>query len=410
MIKRKKLERAKRLITESGDAPVDTVLAAAVVALLGFGVVVVYSSSSFEATVRFGDAQHYLRRQATYAGLGLLVMWLASRFDYRRLRKFSYPILLLVLGMMVATVAGLGHRAGNAYRWLAVGPVHIQPSEAAKVALVLWLAYSLSKKGEKVTSFFVGFVPHLLVVGVFMLLCLKQPDFGSAVVLLTITFTMLFVAGVRLRFIASFSALFSIAGFILVRTSEYRWGRFMSWVDMDEHRQGLAYQPFQSVMSFGSGGLFGLGLGRGLQVLYLPDAHTDFIAAIIGEELGFVGLMVMSAVYALVVWRGVKIAMEAPDAYGTYIAFGLSALLGMQVLTNLAVALAIVPTKGLTLPFISYGGSSLLVSAASMGILLNISRKRNDTGPAKAKPRVEQDGPAPSASAVVATSAEEGAW
>jgi cell division protein FtsW len=395
---------ARRLITQSGVGPVDTVLAAAVVALIGFGVVMVYSASAFEATVRFGDAQHYLVRQGIYAGVSLVTMWLVSRFDYRRLRILTYPMLVGVVALLLATVAGLGHRAGNAYRWLAVGPVHVQPSEVAKVVLVLWLAYSLSKKGDRVKTFWVGFAPHMLVVGMLMLLCLKQPDFGSAVVLLLLTLAMLFVAGVRLPHILGSVLTFAAAGAALVRFSAYRWGRFMSWVDMEEHRQGLAYQPFQSVMSFGSGGIFGLGLGRGLQVLYLPEAHTDFVAAIIGEELGLLGILGLVGIYVVIVARGMKIALRAEDDYGSYVAFGLSTLLGMQVLLNLAVAMAILPTKGLTLPFVSYGGSSLLVNAGAVGILLNISRPR----PALESPRrVEVEGPPQSASAVVATAAAE---
>ncbi|RLB54348.1 MAG: putative lipid II flippase FtsW, partial [Deltaproteobacteria bacterium] len=315
---------AKQLVTRSGPGPVDTVLAAAVVAIIGFGVVMVYSASAFEATVRFGDTQHYLKRQAIYGGLALLTMWIVSRIDYRRLKPLTYPILITVMGMMVATIAGLGHRAGNAYRWLAVGPIHIQPSEAAKVALVLWLAYSLSKKADQVKTFWVGFVPHLLVVGLLMALCLKQPDFGSAVVMFLLTFIILFVAGVRASHITVSAIAFTGAGVALVRFSAYRYGRFLSWLNMEEHRQGLAYQPFQSVMSFGSGGIFGLGLGRGLQVLYLPEAHTDFIVAIIGEELGFVGIMVLCSVYGIIVARGMKIAFNAEDDYGAYIAFGLS--------------------------------------------------------------------------------------
>ncbi len=397
---------AKKLVTRSGPGPVDTVLAAAVVAIIGFGVVMVYSASAFEATVRFGDTQHYLKRQAIYGGLALLTMWIVSRIDYRRLKPLTYPILITVMGMMVATIAGLGHRAGNAYRWLAVGPIHIQPSEAAKVALVLWLAYSLSKKADRVKTFWVGFVPHLLVVGLLMALCLKQPDFGSAVVMFLLTFIILFVAGVRASHITVSAIAFTGAGVALIRFSAYRYGRFLSWLNMEEHRQGLAYQPFQSVMSFGSGGIFGLGLGRGLQVLYLPEAHTDFIVAIIGEELGFVGIMVLCSVYGIIVARGMKIAFNAEDDYGAYIAFGLSALLAMQVLLNLSVAMALLPTKGLTLPFVSYGGSSLLVTAGAIGILLNISRKRPQE---RKTQRVAEQGPAQSASAVVATSAEEGA-
>ena len=394
---------AKRLITNSGIGPVDTVLAAAVVALVGFGVVMVYSASAFEAAVRYGDAQHYLKRQGVYAVAALITVWLASRFDYQLLRKLTYPLLALVVGMLTATIAGLGHRAGNAYRWLAVGPIHIQPSEAAKVVLVLWLAYSLSKKKERVKTFWVGFAPHMIVVGMLMGLCLKQPDFGSAVVLLLLTLALMFIAGVRLSHIIVSSVGFASAGAALILSSTYRYGRMLAWLNMDEHRQGLAYQPFQSVMSFGSGGVSGLGLGRGLQVLYLPEAHTDFVVAIVGEELGFIGVMTLVGVYTLIVVRGVKIALEAADEYGSYIAFGLSALLAIQGLLNMSVAMAILPTKGLTLPFVSYGGSSLLVSAGAMGILLNISRHR----PVVASPKpVVEKGPPQSASAVVATSAE----
>lgn len=399
----KGLGGAKSLVAKSGVGPVDTVLAATVVGLIGFGVVMVYSASAFEAAVRFGDAQHYLKRQAVYAGAALVTMWLASRIDYQKFKKLTYPMLLAVVVMLGATVAGLGHRAGNAYRWLAVGPVHIQPSEAAKVVLVLWLAYSLSKKKEQVKTFWVGFAPHMIVVGILMLLCLKQPDFGSSVVLLLLTLSLMFVAGVKVWHIIVSSLGFAAGGAALILSSAYRYGRLLAWLNMEEHRQGLAYQPFQSAMSFGSGGVTGLGLGRGLQVLYLPEAHTDFIAAIIGEELGFVGVVGLTAAFALVVARGIKIAMEAADDYGTYIAFGLSALVSVQVLLNLGVAMAILPTKGLTLPFISYGGSSLLVSAGAIGILLNISRHR----PA---PVVEIDtapGPLDSASAVVMTEARD---
>jgi cell division protein FtsW len=403
-MKKNPIAGAKRLIVESGVAPVDTMLAAAVVTVLGFGLVMVYSASAFDATVRFGDAQHYLKRQAVYAFGALVVMWLMSRFDYRRIRPLTYPMLIGVIGMLLATVMGLGHRAGNAYRWLAVGPIHIQPSEAGKVVLVMWLAYSLSKKGDQIRTFWVGFVPHMVMVGLMMALCLKQPDFGSAVVLLVLTLALLFVAGARLPHILGTTTLFATAGVVLIRISEYRYNRILAWFNMDQHRQGLAYQPFQSVMSFGSGGLTGLGLGKGLQVLYLPDAHTDFIAAIVGEELGFLGIVTLCLVYALIVARGIHIAFAAEDDYGSYIAFGISALFAVQVLLNLAVALAILPTKGLTLPFVSYGGSSLLVCAGAIGILLNISRRTKIKVP-RVDPRAGE--PLPSATAVVATAADE---
>lgn len=394
------------LLQESVAGPVDPVLAAIIIALIGFGVVMVYSASAIEATVRYHDAQFFLKKQTIYAAFSLVVMWIASRIDYRRLRPFTYPILIGVAVMLLLTIIGFGHKAGNAYRWLSLGPVNIQPAEVAKLGVVVWLAYSLSKKAEQIKSFSVGFLPHLLVVGVLMLLCLKQPDFGSAVVLLFLTFTLLFVAGARVPYIAAFTMLMGVAAVGLVRFSKYRYDRYLAWSDLEANRNDLAYQPFQSVMSFGSGGVHGLGVGRGLQVLYLPEAHTDFISAIIGEELGFIGILGLCAVYLVIVARGVKIAWNAPDDYGSFLAFGIATLFGVQALTNLCVAMSILPTKGLTLPFLSYGGSSLVVNAAAVGILLNISRPRLP----RVLPDKNEKAKLPSASAVVATSAEEGAW
>jgi cell division protein FtsW len=354
---------------------VDPVLAAVVVALIGFGVVMVYSASAVQATVQYRDPQFFLKRHAVYAAIALLTVWGTSRFDYHRLYKLTYPLLAGVGLLLLLCVVGFGHSGGGATRWLALGPIHIQPAEMAKVALVIWLGYSLAKKAERVATFSVGFLPHLLVAGVFMALCLRQPDFGSAVVLLLLTFTMLFVAGAKLGYILGASILGGVFGAFAIRFREYRYERFLAWLHMDQHRQDLAYQPFQSVMSFGAGGPTGVGLGRGLQTLYLPEAHTDFVAAIVGEELGFLGVVALSGAYLALVARGVRTALHARDDFGAFLAFGLSTMFGVQALVNLAVALALLPTKGLTLPFVSFGGSSLIVNAAAAGILLNISRR-----------------------------------
>ena len=355
--------------------PVDPVLAAVVVALIGFGVVRVYSASAVQATVVYHDPQFFLKRQVAYAAASLVVMWLASRIDYHRLYKLTYPVLAAVGLLMVLCIVGFGHSAGGATRWLAIGPIHVQPAEMSKVALVIWLSYSLAKKAERVKTFTVGFLPHLIVAGVFMVLCLKHTDFGSAVVLLLLTFTLLFVAGAKVGYILGASILGAGFGAAAIRFREYRYERYLAWLHMDQHRQDLAYQPFQSVMSFGSGGPLGLGLGRGLQTLYLPEAHTDFVAAIVGEELGFLGVAVLCGTYLILVARGVRAALRARDDFGAFLAFGLSTMFGVQALVNLAVALAILPTKGLTLPFVSFGGSSLLVNAAAAGILLSVSRQ-----------------------------------
>jgi cell division protein FtsW len=379
--------------TRLADAPMDPVLAAVAVALVGFGVVMVYSASAVQATVQHHDPQFFLKRQAAYAVAALVALFLVSRFDYHRLYRLTYPLLALTGGLLTACVIGFGHTGGGATRWLALGPIHVQPAEMAKLAIVVWLAYSLAKKADKVKDFTVGFLPHLLVAGLFMVLCMKQPDFGSAIVLLLLTFTLLFVAGAKLGYLLGASLLGGVFAVAAVSFSKYRYERYLAWLNMDQHRQDIAYQAFQSVISFGSGGTFGVGLGHGLQTLYLPEAHTDFVAAIIGEELGFAGILLLCAAYLLLVVRGVRAALRAPDDYGSYLAFGISTMFGVQALVNLAVALAILPTKGLTLPFVSFGGSSLLVSAVAAGVLLNISRQ----GPPALEPPPEVDEDAASA-------------
>lgn len=355
--------------------PVDVVLAAIVVGLIGFGVVMVYSASAVQATLHMHDPQFFLKRQAAYAVVGLALFFGLGLLDYHRLYKLTYPVLAGVGLLLVLAVVGFGHSGGGATRWLALGPIHVQPAEMAKLALVTWLAYSLAKKADRVKTFTVGFLPHLLVAGVFMFLCMKQPDFGSSVVLLLLTFTMLFVAGAKVGYILGASILGAGFGVAAIRFREYRYERYLAWLNMEQHKGDLAYQPFQSVMSFGSGGTWGTGIGKGLQTLYLPEAHNDFIAAIVGEELGFVGILCLCILYLALVARGVRAAFRAPDDYGGYLAFGISTMFGVQALFNLCVALAILPTKGLTLPFLSFGGSSLLVNAAAAGILLNISRQ-----------------------------------
>ena len=353
---------------------VDPLLAALTVALMAFGVVMVYSASAIEATVKLDDPEFYLRRQAAFAGISLVVMFFVSRIDTRKLRLLTYPIFISTLLLLGLSLTGFGHSGGGATRWLQIAGVRIQPAEMAKLALILWLGYSLAKKADRVKTFSIGMIPHLAVLAVVMLMCLGQPDFGSAVVMAVITIVMLFVAGARWRHLFAV-IVFAVPGAAYaVQGKAYRLGRLDAWQNIIENRHGSAYQPFQSLMSFGSGESLGLGLGKGFQAGYVPEAHTDFISAIIGEELGFVGILLLCAAFFTIVVRGVRLSLTAPDEYSAYVAFGISCLFGIQALINLMVAMTIAPTKGLTLPFISYGGSSLLVSAAAMGILLSISR------------------------------------
>ena len=358
--------------------PMDAVLFAVVTALLGLGLVMVYSASAVEGALRHHDAQFFLVRQAVYVVAGLAVLGATSRVDYHRLNKFTYGFLGLAVLMLVVVLTSAGHAAGGAARWISIGPVHIQPAEYTKLALVLWLAYSLAKKGEQVRGFSVGFAPHLIVAGVLIALCMKQPDFGSAIVVTVLTFSLLLVAGARLGYIGVSGLIGMVLAYFALRHKEYRWNRLMAWMDLEHHRGDTGYQAYQSLIAIGSGEKTGLGLGHGYQTLYLPEAHTDFIGAVVGEELGFVGMMLLVCLYVALFVRGLRAAFRAPDDYGTFIAYGISVLFAFQALFNLSVILAIAPTKGLTLPFVSFGGSSLLVCCAAAGILLNISRQGSD--------------------------------
>jgi cell division protein FtsW len=350
-----------------------------VLLLTAFGVVMVYSASAVTAFHDKHSSTFFLTRHVIYAVLGLLAMLVMSRIDYRIFLKpyVAWGFLGVSFLGLILCHTGIGRTLNGASRWIAAGPITIQPAEAMKTALVLWLAYSLAKKAEHIKSFSIGFLPHLLVPGVVILACLLQPDFGTAVVVALLTFSLLFIAGAKLGYIMLAGIAGSTVTYFLVTGSEYRLKRWIAYLDplSQGNRFGDGYQLSQSLFGFGEGGLTGVGIGDGLQkLLFLPEAYNDFIASIVGEELGVIGIFVLLAVFAFVVWRGVLVAMRARDEFGTYVALGLSVLIGLQALANMGVAMGLLPTKGLTLPFVSYGGTSLVVGLAAVGILLNISR------------------------------------
>ena len=374
--------------------PPDVTLAATLVGLIAFGVVMVYSASAVYANNMFGDGYHFLVRQTVFAAAAFVVLMVSTRVSITLLRRSTYPVLLVAVLMMVAVALGFGRSAGGATRWLAVGPVNVQPAELAKLAMIMWLAHSLAKKSNRVRTFSIGFLPHVLVAGLLMLLCLAQPDFGSAVMIALLTFVVLFAAGAKAGYLLGCVLIAIPVGYAAIASSPYRMRRIKAFMEPFEHRQGAGYQITESLMSFGSGGWTGVGLGDGRQkLLFLPEAHTDFISAIIGEELGFVGVVFLCAAFAWVVFRGLRAAWRAQDEYAGYLAAGMSLFIGLQAFTNLAVAMGLLPTKGLALPFVSYGGSSLLVNAAAAGIILNTSRygvSRAVEAPALTKPKKPQ--------------------
>jgi len=355
----------------------DRPLFVSVLLLVSFGIVMVYSASAVMASQQMENSTYFLGRQVIYAVLGLAVMMIASRIDYRVFQKsyIVWGLLALSFGGLLLCQTPLGATINGAARWIRVGPITIQPAEATKVALVLWLSYSLAKKSTRIKTFSVGFLPHLLIPGIIMGACLLQPDFGTTVVIAILTFSLLFIAGAKLGYIMLAGIVAAPIAYVLVAGSEYRLKRMLTFLDPLSTRFGDGYQLSQSLFGFGAGGLTGVGLGDGLQkFLFLPEAHNDFIGAIIAEELGVIGIWGLMVLFGFVVARGVLISFRARDEFGSFVAMGLSILLGVQVLANLGVAMGLLPTKGLNLPFVSFGGSALVISLAAVGVLLSISR------------------------------------
>jgi len=342
--------------------------------LVGIGVVMIYSASSTLALKRFGNEYYFLKKQAVFAMIGILVLVFYKHMPYRHFRPLAYPIILFSLALLAATLfSGIGYTVGGARRWLRVAGFSIQPSELARFAIVVFMAYSLNKKREKIKDFYIGFLPHIMVLGVFTVLLFIQPDFGSIVIFAALSWIMLFVAGVRLLHLSSAFVVLLPALYVFLVSAEYRMKRMLSFLNPWQYPMGEGYQVTHSLMAFGTGGWWGTGIGKGYQKLfYLPEPHTDFIFSVIGEELGLVGVFLILGLYMMVIWRGIHIAHNARDFFGSMMALGLTASIGLQVCINMGVSLGLLPTKGLTLPFLSYGGTSLLVNMASIGILMNI--------------------------------------
>jgi cell division protein FtsW len=365
----------------------DPVLLVAILALVGIGLVMVYSSSAILATDKLGDPFYFLKRQALAAGLGVVAMATAMKLGYRRLARLAYPILVVSIVLAVAVlIPGLGSSAGGAQRWIRLPGFSLQPAEILKFSWVIYLSYSLAKKREKVATFSVGFLPHLLIAGLLVGLCMKQPDFGSSVTLLFLLFAMLFTAGTKVSYLVGSILLALPFAYHAVSSKQYRMNRILAFLDPWKYRHDLGYQVAESMMSIGSGGATGLGLGDGRQKLFfLPEAHTDFIFSIIGEELGLIGVAVVVGLYAIVIWRGVRAALAASEPFGTYLGLGFTMLFGFQAAVNMCMAMSLLPTKGLTLPFISYGGSSMVVMMGAAGVLLSVSASSESRGGARTR-------------------------
>ncbi len=346
--------------------------------LVALGVVMVYSSSAYLGSSRFDSETFFLRRHVLRVLIGVAVLAIFSRIDYHRLQRLAPWALggsVLLLGALLVA-GGEGVRGAN--RWLSIATITLQPTEVARVACVVYLAHLLDKKSDKIASFRDGVAPACLVLGLLAFLILKQPNLGSTVALLVTGVTLLYLAGTRLRHLLLLGAAGATAAWVAVLRNAYMMDRVEAW--RAQWGSGVAdtlgknWQVSQSILALGSGGLFGTGAGHGLQkVFFLPDPHTDFIYAVVGEELGLIGTGLVLVAYAALFLRGLKVAATAPDRFGRYLAAGLIVNLSVYVAMNIAVVTGVIPTTGLPLPFLSYGGSALVVNMGVVGVLLNIA-------------------------------------
>ena len=353
----------------------DLILLLVTLLLVTVGTVMIYSSSSILATERFRDGQFFLKKQIFFLFLGLLIMVLMTRIPYYKLRKLAWPGIVVSAVLLLAIwIPPLGIRAGGAVRWLNLGIFSFQVSELAKVALILFLAYFLTQNVNHIREIKQGLLIPFSMTGVIVGLILLQPDFGTTVIIAVITLMMIYLAGGRIVHLAGLAALLLPVAVWLLLHKSYRLARLMAFLDPWKDPRNSGFQIIQSLIAFGSGGAFGVGIGDGMQKLfYLPEPHTDFILSVIAEEGGFIGVGLILFLYIILIVRGFQISLKAPELFGNLLAAGLTMLLALEAFINIAGVMGLIPLKGLALPFLSYGGTSLIMSLIAVGILLNIS-------------------------------------
>lgn len=358
----------------------DKLLFIATLLLVCTSVVMVYSASAFIARENNGDPYLYLFKQVTWALLGLLLVPLMMRIDYRTYRQpvVIWTGLAIVVAGLVAVLFGEARNGAN--RWLNFGSLGVQPSELAKIVVVVFIAALLERRMDRIDDPAYALLPIGVVLAVIVALILREPDLGTSVAILVIAAVMIFAAGIDYRYVAALGVAGSAALYFLLAISDYRWRRVTAFLNPWADPLGDGFQMIQSMIAVGSGGIFGRGLMGGVQKLfYLPEPHNDFIYAVLSEELGFVGATIVVACFCVITWRGLRTALRAPDRFGAFLALGLTTMVAFQAFFNVSVVLGLMPTKGIPLPFVSYGGSSLLINLLGMGILLNVSQHASST-------------------------------
>jgi len=366
-----------KLDAKKNDATgrIDYWLLGATLLLAGFGLIMILSSSGIVAERVYGDKYFFFKRQLMFTGVGLVCMLACIKIPTKFFHSVHYPAIILAI-ILLALCPIIAPKINGASRWVQIGPIHLQPLEFAKVALILYLSYFFAHKQALVRTFSVGFLPPFIFTGLLCGLLLLQPDFGGAVVLSGLLFLMCLVGGTRISYLLLSLVLAGGTGWLLISSSPYRLKRWTAFLNPFASAQNEGYQLVQSLYAFGSGKIFGTGIGAGQRKLFfLPEAHNDFIMAVVGEELGFVGMSLFFMGIAFFLYRAFKITLKLEDLQARFTAFGMTCILALGMILNLAVVLGTVPPKGVAMPFISYGGSSLTISFICAGILLNLSRK-----------------------------------
>jgi cell division protein FtsW len=357
---------------------VDKWLFLAVAALAAVGVTMVLSTSYLYSQERFGDGTYFFRKQLFAMAAGLIALIVCSLVPAATYRRLAYPLLALTfIVLILVLIPGIGVSRGGARRWLMLPGFAFQPAELAKLTVVLYLAHSMARKEELIRTFSIGVLPHLIVAAGFLGVLLLEPDFGTALILTMLLYLMLFIGGARVHHLLA-TGLMALPVLIYVMLkAEYRLRRLMTFMDPWREASGSGFQVVQSLIAFGSGQLWGRGLGESRQKLfYLPEAHTDFVFSVIGEELGLLGALIVLALFGVIIVRGLRLTSRIEEPFDQYLAFGLTVLLGLQALIHMGVVMGLMPTKGLVLPFISYGGSAMVINLMEAGILLGLSRRR----------------------------------
>ncbi|MBF7097129.1 putative lipid II flippase FtsW [Alkalibacter mobilis] len=368
-------KKQKKSVRRKKTSPSDFWITFCIITLTCIGVMMVFSASIYQSGAIYDDQYAIFQKQLLFSVVGIFTMFFVSRINYKIYQKYAFHLLVLsIVLLLLVFVPGIGHYANGAYRWIRIFGVSLQTSEVAKIAVIIFMAASLTSIKDKVRTFRVGFLPYMFLMVVVCGIIIMQPNLSTTLIIAMIIIGMLFVAGGNMIYLGSLFGSVAAAAVYLILTG-WRKDRWEAFINPESNLTGTGWQSRQSILALGSGGVFGQGLGNGKQkMFFLPEPQNDFIYAHIGEELGLIGTLIILILFLVLIWRGIKVSMEAPDTFSSLLAFGLIFMIGIQVVINIAVVTQLIPVTGIPLPFISAGGTSIVFLMGGMGIMLNISK------------------------------------